>query len=62
MTRSDNTCNDVLLWRVGGPVAVNRMLADKGVSGVKFGPGERQLQARTAGLEWRPEWAGAGAS
>ncbi|PZO74193.1 MAG: serine hydrolase [Sphingomonas taxi] len=58
MTRSDNTCNDVLLWRVGGPVAVNRMLADKGVSGVKFGPGERQLQARTAGLEWRPEWAG----
>lgn len=58
MTRSDNTCNDVLLWKVGGPVAVNRMLANKGVVGVRFGPGERQLQARTAGLEWRPEWAG----
>ncbi|MDQ0839562.1 beta-lactamase class A [Sphingomonas faeni] len=58
MTRSDNTCNDVLLWRVGGPAAINRMLSEKGVAGVKFGPGERQLQARTAGLEWRPEWAG----
>lgn len=58
MTRSDNTCNDVLLWRVGGPAAINRMLADKAVAGVKFGPGERQLQARTAGLEWQPEWAG----
>jgi beta-lactamase class A len=58
MTRSDNTCNDVLLWRVGGPAAINRLLHDKGIVGVKFGPGERQLQARTAGLEWRPEWAG----
>ncbi|MGE7205965.1 serine hydrolase [Sphingomonas sp. NPDC019816] len=58
MTRSDNTCNDVLLWKVGGPTAINRMLADKGIAGVRFGPGERQLQARTAGLEWRPEWAG----
>lgn len=58
MTRSDNTANDVLLWRVGGPEAVRRMLADKGVRGVTFGPGERLLQARTAGLTWRPEWAG----
>lgn len=58
MTRSDNTCNDVLLWKVGGPEAIRRMLAQKGVVGVGFGPGERELQARTAGLKWRPEWAG----
>ncbi|PTM45304.1 beta-lactamase class A [Sphingomonas aerolata] len=58
MTRSDNTCNDVLLWRIGGPAAINRMLDAKGVEGVTFGPGERVLQAKTAGLEWRPEWAG----
>ena len=58
MTQSDNTCNDVLLWKVGGPAAINRMLADKKIPGVRFGPGERVLQARTAGLEWRPEWAG----
>ncbi|NIJ31500.1 beta-lactamase class A [Sphingomonas insulae] len=58
MTRSDNTCNDVLLWRVGGPEAIRRMLAAKRIAGVTFGPGERELQARTAGLTWRPEWAG----
>jgi beta-lactamase class A len=58
MTLSDNTCNDVLLWKVGGPDAIRRMLAAKGVEGVGFGPGERELQARTAGLRWRPEWAG----
>jgi beta-lactamase class A len=34
------------------------MLAAKGIAGVTFGPGERHLQARTAGLEWRSEWAG----
>jgi len=58
LTRSDNTCNDVLLWKVGGPDAINRMLTEKGVRGVGFGPGERLLQARTAGLVWRKEWAG----
>lgn len=58
MMRSDNTCNDVLLWRVGGPEAIRRMLAKKGIVGVTFGPGERKLQAQTAGLTWRPEWAG----
>lgn len=58
MTRSDNTANDVLLWRVGGPDSVRRTLAEKGIAGVTFGPGERLLQARTAGLTWQPEWAG----
>ncbi|KQM63480.1 serine hydrolase [Sphingomonas sp. Leaf17] len=58
MTRSDNTCNDVLLWKVGGPTAIRRMLTAKRIAGVSFGPGERVLQAKTAGLEWKPEWAG----
>ncbi|WP_184091321.1 serine hydrolase [Sphingomonas xinjiangensis] len=60
MTQSDNTCNDFLLRKVGGPSAIRRMLASKGINGVRFGPGERELQARTAGLKWRPEWAGGG--
>lgn len=58
MTHSDNTCNDVLLWKVGGPPAIRQFLARKGITGVGFGPGERRLQARTAGLRWQPEWAG----
>jgi beta-lactamase class A len=58
MTRSDNTSNDFLLWKVGGPPAVNRMLRKRGIRGVGFGPGERILQSKTAGLVWDPKWAG----
>lgn len=58
MTRSDNTSNDVLLWKIGGPSAVIRMLQKKGIRGVGFGPGERVLQSKTAGLVWDPKWAG----
>lgn len=58
MTRSANSCNDILLWKVGGPPAIRAMLKRKGIDDVGFGPGERKLQAKTAGLKWRPEWAG----
>lgn len=58
LTRSANSCNDVLLWKVGGPQAVRDLLVRKGIDDVGFGPGERELQARTAGLKWRSEWAG----
>ncbi|KER38044.1 beta-lactamase [Sphingobium indicum F2] len=58
LTRSANSCNDVLLWKVGGPEAIRAMLKRKRINDVGFGPGERKLQARTAGLQWRPEWAG----
>lgn len=58
MTRSDNTCNDVLLWKIGGPSAVRALLVREGIVGVTFGPGERKLQAKTAGLVWQPQWAG----
>jgi beta-lactamase class A len=57
MTQSDNTCNDYLLRKVGGPDAVRAFLASKGLTGIKFGPGEKYLQAGTAGLTWRPEYA-----
>ncbi len=52
MTLSDNTANDVLLRRVGGPDAIRAMLAAKGLTGIRFGPGERQLQSQIAGLTW----------
>ena len=57
MMRSDNTANDYLLRRVGGPEAVREMLRRKQLSGIRFGPGERELQSGIAGLEWRPEYA-----
>lgn len=55
ITHSDNTANDRLLRRVGGPEAIRRMLRDKGLGGIRFGPGERLLQSGIAGIAWRPE-------
>lgn len=49
---SDNTANDRLLWTVGGPDKVRATLRDKGIEGIRFGPGERLLQSKVAGLTW----------
>lgn len=57
MTTSDNTCNDKLLRLVGGPSAVREFLTLHGIDNVRFGPGERLLQAGTAGLTWRQDMA-----
>jgi beta-lactamase class A len=61
LTQSDNTCNDFVLRRAGGPDAVREMLRSKRLEGIRFGPGERLLQAGLAGLNgWRPEYVGQG--
>jgi beta-lactamase class A len=61
LTQSDNTCNDAVLWRAGGPEAVRAFLRNKGISGIRFGPGERLLQTSIAGLDqWKPSYAGNG--
>ncbi|WP_156678324.1 serine hydrolase [Sphingomonas profundi] len=58
MTQSDNTANDVLLKRVGGPGAVRAFFTRAALPGIAFGPGETLLQSRIAGMEWKPEYAG----
>jgi len=57
MQLSDNTANDVLLRKVGGPQAVRSFIANKGLGAIRFGPGERDLQAGTAGLVWQADYA-----
>ena len=57
LTHSDNTANDKLLWLAGGPAAVRRMVEEKRLGGIRFGPGERMLQAGTAGLTWQQSYA-----
>lgn len=52
ITHSDNTANDRLLNRVGGPAQIRRMLAAKRLDGIRFGPGERLLQSGIAGMTW----------
>jgi beta-lactamase class A len=57
MTTSDNTCNDAILRTAGGPAAVRAFLTRNRIDGIRFGPGERIMQARIAGMEWRPSFA-----
>lgn len=57
ITQSDNTCNDFVLWKAGGPDAVRAFLRSRGIDGIRFGPGERLLQSRIAGIEWQQSWA-----
>ncbi|MGZ8336025.1 MAG: serine hydrolase [Allosphingosinicella sp.] len=57
LTQSDNTCNDAVLRRAGGPEAVRAMLARNRLDGVRFGPGERLMQSRIAGLQWQPSYS-----
>ena len=57
LTQSDNTANDMVLRRVGGPDAVRKMLARKGFADIRFGPGERPMQSAIAGLEWQQAFA-----
>ena len=57
LTESDNTANDFLLRRAGGPEAVRDFLKRHAIPGVRFGPGERLLQSGTAGLEWKQQYS-----
>jgi beta-lactamase class A len=57
LQQSDNTCNDAVLWRAGGPEAVRAFLREKGISGIRFGPGERLLQSAIAGISWKQSYA-----
>src|SRR5947199_6387163 len=57
LTQSDNTCNDIVLRHAGGPSAVRAMLERNRLDGVRFGPGERLLQAGIAGLHWQPAFS-----
>lgn len=52
LMQSDNLANDSILRTVGGPDAVRAFLARRFIGDVRFGPGERLLQSRTAGLTW----------
>ncbi|MDB5724439.1 MAG: beta-lactamase [Novosphingobium sp.] len=57
LSHSDNTANDRLLWTAGGPEQVRAMLKAKGITGIRFGPGERLLQSHISGLTWRQDFS-----
>ena len=57
LQQSDNAANDALVRRLGGPFAVQVALVGRNLEGVRFGPGERDLQTRAAGLTWKPDYS-----
>lgn len=57
LVESDNSANDRLLRRVGGPEKVQDWLFRKGLDGIRFGTDERTKQSAIAGLEWRQTYA-----
>ena len=56
LIESDNSANDKLVEELGGVAAVTRNIAAKGLHGVTVGGTEREMQTRTAGLTWKPEY------
>jgi len=56
LIESDNAANDKLIRELGGGGVVTKTLAEKGLDGLGVGETERDLQTRTAGLTWRPEY------
>ncbi|MGA0606142.1 serine hydrolase [Phenylobacterium sp. VNQ135] len=56
IVQSDNAANDRLIKEAGGPAAVGATLERLNLEGVSVGAYERDLQARVAGLTWRPEY------
>ncbi|WP_343344785.1 serine hydrolase [Sphingomicrobium sp. XHP0239] len=57
LTKSDNHANDKILRTVGGPDAVRRLIRDKSLGAIRFGDGEREMQAQIAGLSWNQSYA-----
>ena len=56
LIESDNAANDKLIGELGGIQSVTATIARKGLTGVAVGGTERDVQTRTAGLSWKPEY------
>ena len=53
---SDNAAADILLARLGGPTALQIVLAHHTVLNIRIDRDEKHLQSDINGLEWRPEY------
>ncbi len=57
LTRSDNTANDRILRRIGGPDRVEAFLDANDLGSIRFGLDERRKQSAIAGLEWNQDYS-----
>jgi beta-lactamase class A len=56
LIESDNSANDKLIRELGGAGVVTQAIVKKGLHGVAVGGTERDMQTRTAGLTWQPDY------
>ncbi|HEX6859945.1 MAG TPA: class A beta-lactamase [Caulobacteraceae bacterium] len=56
LAKSDNAANDFLMRKTGGGQAVQDVIRNKGLGKIRAGTEERLLQAKIAGMTWRPEY------
>ncbi len=54
---SDNAADDILIRQAGGAAAVQAAVTGRGLTGVRCGPEVHVLEARVAGLDWRPDYS-----
>ncbi len=57
LTRSDNTANDRILRRIGGPETVQKFIDDADLADIRFGTDERTKQSGIAGLRWSQDYS-----
>ncbi len=57
LTRSDNTANDRILRRIGGPETVQKFIESSDLAGIRFGTDERTKQSGIAGLRWNQAYS-----
>lgn len=57
ISKSDNAADDILMRRVGGQEAVQRLLSQRGLGAIRCGPPEHLLESKIAGLQWKPEYS-----
>jgi beta-lactamase class A len=57
IAQSDNASDDILIARLGGPAVVQSAVTVRGLGAIRCGPPVHLLEAKIAGLQWRPEYS-----
>ncbi len=57
IAQSDNAANDILVRLIGGPGAVRAAVRARRLGAIRAGELERVLEARIAGVAWKPEYS-----
>ena len=57
LAKSDNAANDILLRRLNGGRAVRQLIRRRGLGAIRAGEPESLLEAKIAGLDWKPEYS-----